>query len=198
MPDDCESIEFWNQRYRDQKMAWDYGGVPPDLTNFLAEQPGSNASVLIPGCGSGYEIAAFRNAGYKVKAIEISPEAIVRARSTIGETASRCIEQGDFFEMNLPRGSVQIVYERTFHCALHPRRRPDYLQSMANWIEPGGYLLGFFLYGSESEPPPYPMDPSLRETAFLPYFSLKNSRLSQRPIPMHQNMEYWQVWQRKG
>ncbi len=197
MNNNPESDEFWNHRYRNRRMAWDYGSTPPDLLDFLERTPGQMSKVLIPGCGSGYEIVVFREAGYLVDAIELSEAAITHAKTTI-DNDSHCIRHGDFFTADFPPGHFDIIYERTFHCALPPHRHIDYVERMHSLIRPGGLLLGLFLYGHESEPPPYPMDPSLRETAFQPHFSLKTSRPSQNPIPMHKNMEYWQIWQRKG
>lgn len=197
MPNHSESAQFWNHRYREQKLPWDYGGVPPDLESFLRKQPHTNANVLIPGCGSGYEIVAFREAGYKVHAIELSEAAIIHANAIIGHD-SQCIRQGDFFSLDFPAGHFDIVYERTFHCALPPHRRSDYIRRMHNLIRPDGLLLGLFLYGHESEPPPYPMPPQMLKSAFFPLFSLQTTRPSKDPIPMHKNKEHWQIWQKSA
>ncbi len=78
---DSTNPEFWSTRYASGEMPWDLQGVPKALTTFLARtKRRSRGSVLIPGCGSGYEIAAFDAAGYDVTAIDFSPAAIKRAR----------------------------------------------------------------------------------------------------------------------
>ena len=72
------TVEFWDSRYRSGKTPWDYGGVPAALLNYLqTAQPGR---VLIPGCGSGYEVRAFHERGWDVLAIDYSPAAVERAR----------------------------------------------------------------------------------------------------------------------
>jgi SAM-dependent methyltransferase len=37
------------------------------------------AKALIPGCGTGYEVRAFHQAGWKVTAIDFSPVAVEQA-----------------------------------------------------------------------------------------------------------------------
>ena len=71
--------EFWNSRYLKDDTPWDFDGVPADLKEFLKKR-GRGAKVLIPGCGSGYEIQAFAEAGYEVTAIDFSPFAVDRAK----------------------------------------------------------------------------------------------------------------------
>ena len=70
MNEKSDAIEFWETRYRAGRMPWDFGGVPRALTGWLhtATAPGR---VLIPGCGSGYEVSAFHAAGWDVVAIEM-------------------------------------------------------------------------------------------------------------------------------
>jgi protein-L-isoaspartate O-methyltransferase len=45
--------------------------------------------VLIPGCGSGYEVKAFHEVGHEVMAIEFSAPAIARAHEVLGRSAIR-------------------------------------------------------------------------------------------------------------
>ena len=49
-------------RYAAGKTPWDFGGVPSALKSFL-ERSSVRGRVLIPGCGSGYEVQAFHAAG---------------------------------------------------------------------------------------------------------------------------------------
>src|ERR1035437_7553388 len=81
MSDSAAQPEFWNTRYAAGHMPWDFGGVPAALVRFLAAHPGAGRHALIPGCGSGYEIAAFAVAGWDVTAIDFSPPAIAQART---------------------------------------------------------------------------------------------------------------------
>src|SRR6267142_5626073 len=93
-PEDSSSPEFWDVRYASGETPWDFHGVPSALKAFLKEsRPGS---VLIPGCGAGYEVPAFHEAAWQVTAIDFSAVAVERARFELGTLAS-CVVQGDFF-----------------------------------------------------------------------------------------------------
>src|SRR5437879_12482998 len=66
---DSTHPDFWTSRYAAGKMPWDFGDVPTVLKSFLARSSASG-KVLIPGCGSGYEVQAFHEAGYDVRSEE--------------------------------------------------------------------------------------------------------------------------------
>ncbi|HZS18725.1 MAG TPA: methyltransferase domain-containing protein [Candidatus Udaeobacter sp.] len=151
---DSSPPEFWDVRYTAGETPWDFHGVPAELKAFLkTSQPGS---VLIPGCGTGYEVRAFHEAGWKVTAIDFSPVATERARASLGGLASRVIH-GDFFTHDFGSRYFDVIYERTFLCALPPDLWPAYVERMTQLLRPGGKLVGIFLYGEEHDPPPYPL-----------------------------------------
>src|SRR5687767_11041400 len=97
MADNPTTADFWNTRYASARTPWDYGAVPPPLARYLATHPGRGLRVLIPGCGSGYEIAAFARAGYLVTAVDFSTAAVARARQNVGPALADRVIEGDFF-----------------------------------------------------------------------------------------------------
>jgi hypothetical protein len=56
--EDAAQSEFWEKRFRENFTPWDAGRVPEALEKFLRAEP-RGQRVLIPGCGSGYEVRAF-------------------------------------------------------------------------------------------------------------------------------------------
>jgi SAM-dependent methyltransferase len=190
---DCTKPEFWEQRYRAGRMPWDCHGAPPALGEFL-RSAGRAGSVLVPGCGSGYEVAAFHRHGWRPSAIDFSPAAVDRARGVLGKLGT-AVQIADFFADDVG-GPFDLVYERTFLCSLPPERRPGYIRRVAMLLKPKGRLAGFFVYGNESEPPPFPLD----ETEAISLFS-GFELIEDRPIPPEQSLplfadrERWQVWQ---
>ena len=94
-----DAATFWDERYRSNRIAWDAGGVPRDAADFI--RTAKPERVLLPGCGSGYEVAAFARAGWEVVGIELSSEAIATAQQKIGVHAE-CIACADFFTIPLP------------------------------------------------------------------------------------------------
>ena len=107
--------EFFDIRYAAGRMPWDYGGVQNSLKAFLSRhhEPGR---VLIPGCGSGYEIEAFFSTGWDVIGIDYSPVGVARARRLLGPLADKVYE-GDFFTYPLGEASFDLIYGA--HLSVH-------------------------------------------------------------------------------
>jgi SAM-dependent methyltransferase len=189
--------EFWDARYASGQTPWDFGGAPAALGRFLARTP-SPGRVLIPGCGSGYEVRAFHEAGAEVVALDFSAGAVSRARSLLGPLA-RCVLHGDFFLHDFGEARFDLVYERTFLCALEPARRPSYARRMAEVLRPGGRLVGTFLYGREPEPPPYPMTREESGALLGGGFRLGREEAVGDSLPVFDGMEErWQEWVREA
>ena len=55
---DSTTPDFWTERFEQQFMPWDRGGVPQAFKQFVAAAP-RPMTTLIPGCGMGYEVAYF-------------------------------------------------------------------------------------------------------------------------------------------
>jgi SAM-dependent methyltransferase len=152
--------------------------------------------VLIPGCGSGYEVKAFHEAGYDVTALEFSEPAVIHAREVLGELGNRVIH-GNFFKYDFGENRYGLIYERGFLCSLPHARWPDYGSRMADLIAPGGRLVGLFLYGHEPEPPPFPLTQESAAALLGQHFRLLSDEpVADESVPVYQGMEHWQEWER--
>src|SRR5258706_7405161 len=97
--EDAARPEFWEKRFREDFTPWDAGGVPASLEQFLkAEARGRR--VLIPGCGSGYEVRAFAEAGLETLAIDFAPAAVEGPQRDPGPDG-HLVRLEDFFEFDL-------------------------------------------------------------------------------------------------
>lgn len=149
--------------------------------------------MLIPGCGLGHEIDAFLQFGWEVTAIDFSEAAVDQTRQRLKERADivRC---GNFFTEPLPAHGFDLVYERTFLCAVPKKMWPDYARRMGELLRPGGLLSGLFLYGHEPDPPPQPLEEGEAEDLFRGRFVLqRDERVSDSP-PLFMGRERWQEW----
>ena len=192
-PSDSNQPDFWSVRYAAGKTPWDFGGVPSALKSFL-ERSSPPGRVLIPGCGSGYEIQAFHAAGYGVSAIDFSPAAVDQAKRMLGPLAERVI-LGDFFTHNFGQRRFDLIYERTFLCSMTPARWSEYVNRMADLLLPGGRLIGVFLYGQlRSSGPPFPLTEPEAEQLFKKRFELVRSEAMTDSLPLFRDMEKWQEW----
>jgi hypothetical protein len=191
--EDSSKVDFWNTRYAAGKTPWDLGGVPAVLRSFLArtKRPGH---VLIPGCGSGYEVQTFHDAGFKVTAIDFSAAARERAVRLLG-SLSQCVIAGDFFTHDFGH-EFDLIYERTFLCSLPPAHWPAYANRMAELLTKGDLLAGIFLYGEEADPPPYPLTEAQAVQLLGNNFELIRSDPVSDSLPLFKGMERWQEWRR--
>jgi SAM-dependent methyltransferase len=169
--------------------------LTPSFASFLNRTKG-RARVLIPGCGSGYEVRAFHEAGHEVTAIEFSAAAVAHAREVLGSLGDKVILD-NFFEHDFGACHYVLIYERGFLCSLPPARWPDYAKQMVHLLQPGGRLAGLFLYGDEPEPPPFPLTEKTAAELLGWHFSLTHSeRVSEQSVPVYQGLEHWQEWQK--
>lgn len=194
---DSNQPDFWTVRYAAGKTPWDFGGVPSALKSFLERSSGSGR-VLIPGCGSGYEMQEFHAAGYDVSAMDFSPAAVDQAKRVLGSLADRVI-LGDFFSYDFGERRFDLIYERTFLCSMTTTRWPEYVNRMADLLLPGGRLIGVFLYGQRpSSGPPFPITEPEAEQLFKKRFELVRSEAMTDSLPLFRDMERWQEWLKIG
>lgn len=187
--------DFWEERYRAERLPWDLGAEPVELASALVSVFRPAGRVLIPGCGSGYEVRSFVAAGWEVCAIDFAPAAVARAQRILGPLGDR-VQQADFFTSELS-GPFDLIYERTFLCSLPPERWPHYAARMTSLLRPGGWLAGVFFYGTDPEPPPHPLSPETAHRLFGSHFRLHVDRpvSAGQSLPIYGGAERWQIWQ---
>jgi SAM-dependent methyltransferase len=187
--------QFWNERYKSGTMPWDFGGVPRRLKDYLAaHRDGGRA--LIPGCGSGHEITAFARAGYRVTAVDFAVHAVELARTNVGPELADRVILGDFFTHDFADAPFDVIYERTFLCALTPDLRAAYVRRMAQLLPPGGVLVGLFYLGDERGGPPFALNDADHDKLFRPHFLLVTDDPVPDPHPLFGANERWREYRR--
>jgi SAM-dependent methyltransferase len=151
--------------------------------------------VLIPGCGTDHEVLRFfRATAFEVTAIDFSTVAVAQIKKALGANFDGKIIRGYFFKFDF-RSRIDLIYERTFLCALHPRRWPQYAKRIAQLLQPRGKLVGVFFYGTEPDPPPFPLSDARAPEIFGKYFRLIRDVKISDSVAMFAGMERWQEWQ---
>jgi SAM-dependent methyltransferase len=201
---DPAAPEFWSERFEQQFTPWDRGGVPVALQRFVAgfqaQRSGNKRPVaLIPGCGTGYEVAYLSEAGWDVIAIDFSPAAVAAARAVLGVWAERVV-QADFFTFTPtlpPAVTLDVIYERAFLCALPPAMWPAIAARWAELLPSGGVLAGFFYFDDTAKGPPFGTNPADLDALLTPYFERIEHAPVQDSIAVFAGKEQWQVWRRR-
>jgi hypothetical protein len=189
---DSAQPDFWSQRYASGSTPWQLDRVPARVETFIRTLP-PQRSILMPGCGQDYRtIDAFGRSGHRVTAIDFSPIAVaVTTKALAGSTA---IVLGDFFACDFNGARFDLIYERTFLCSLPPQLWKDYAARVAQLLRPDGALAGFFFYGDESEPPPYPLTEHTANEIFGDRFELEISEPVTDSLSIFAGKEKWQEW----
>ena len=198
MPDfasrDPRSPDFWDERFEKGFTPWDRGGVPQGLRDFVARtaQP---LATLIPGCGSGYELACLCDAGWDATAIDFSPAAVETATKAVGPWAGRVVE-ADFFAYAPPR-PLGLVYEQAFLCAMPPALWPGVAARWAELLPSGGLLAGFFFFGESPKGPPFGIARAALDALLLPHFTCVRDEAVEDSLPVFAGKERWMEWRRR-
>ena len=191
--EDAAKAEFWQKRFLENFTPWDAGRVPTALDQFLRTEPRGQRA-LIPGCGSGYEVRAFAEAGFDVLAVDFAEAAIERAQRILGPLSDR-VRLADFFESDFEM-PFDLVYERAFLCALPRRLWPRYAPRVAELLRPGGRLTGFFFFDDTERGPPFGLKSGELETLLEREFDRTVDASVSDSIPIFAGKERWQIWTR--
>lgn len=188
---------FWQAKFDARSTPWDRGGINPQIENWLRSgqlHPSQSADarpsggedarltrVLVPGCGSGHEVAMLAEWGFDVTAVDFAPAATARTRdrlrSLLTSPAGARMMRAQVIEADVlsyrPPGEFDAVYEQTCLCALYPDHWRRYAEQLFDWLRPGGKLFALFMQAPRErshtgfiEGPPYHCDVNAMRALF--------------------------------
>ena len=133
----------WDERYQHQAvetMPWFYPALDDDLRQALDQRGLRGGHALDLGTGPGTQAMQLARRGFAVTATDISDAAIRLARET-AETQGVVVhwQQDDILNTRLA-GPFELVFDRGCFHVLPPERRPDYVATIAQLLNPGGHL----------------------------------------------------------
>jgi len=137
--------EFWEERFTSGNTPWDRGASNPQLGLWLRAGLLKPCRILVPGCGSGYEVVDLALAGFEVTGLDYADEAIARAHQRLKDAqVDATLVQADVLAWS-PDRAFDAVYEQTCLCALYPDHWREYADRLHRWLAPGGKLFALFL-----------------------------------------------------
>ncbi len=139
------TIPFWQGHFDAGTIPWDRGGPGPQVAVWLDGDIPPGTRLLVPGCGSGWDVAAFARAGMTVTGVDYTPAAVAAASSLLArEGLAAEVVLADVLAWSPPR-PVDAIYEQTCLCALHPDHWTRYAVQLQAWLRPGGRLFALFM-----------------------------------------------------
>lgn len=153
-----KATNSWESCWSQSVTPWDLGEVTPIISELVRNGGLPPGRALIPGCGSGYDVAALATPDRHVVGIDISETAVARARkiASAGPSA-KWVEFvcTDFFSYT-SASPFDLIFDYTFFCALEPTIRPKWAAKMSELLSPGGELITIIYPVSDHEGgPPY-------------------------------------------
>jgi SAM-dependent methyltransferase len=185
----------WDELYRRRETPWEKGRPHPALLDFLAEKGPLEGEIVVPGCGSGHDVRALSTAENHVLGIDIAPRAIAKAKG-VPRVANEDYLLADLF--NLPPqldGRFDWIFEHTCFCAIDPKRRSPYVDTVVRLLKPGGRLLAIFFINPDhdEEGPPYRVSTAELEEFFGKNFIVEREWIPARTHPGREQRELMRI-----
>ena len=136
---------FWQERFVEARTPWDRGAANPQLARWIDSGVLAPCRILVPGCGSGHEVAALARQGFEVTGLDYAPAALTHTRRRLDEhRAEATLVEADALEWRAP-AHFDAIYEQTCLCAIHPDHWLRYAEQLAGWLRPDGRLFALFM-----------------------------------------------------
>jgi SAM-dependent methyltransferase len=145
-------VAHWDRQYREGRPVWDSDRPTSELVRVVEAEDVPPCHALELGCGTGSNAVWLAGRGFTVTAIDLSPEAIDRARRRAREAGALV----HFLAADLRRlPSSEGPYEFFVDCgcfgAVQRQGARGYLDALARLTRRGS--LGLVLTGNDAEPP---------------------------------------------
>lgn len=142
--------QFWQKYYDEKHTPWDIGAPSTPLKEYIDQLNDKTISILVPGCGSGYEVIYLAQQGFtNVTAMDLVDDAFDKIRKQAPTV--KCLV-ADVFEHT---GSYDLILEQTLFCAIDPALRDQYVAKAADLLNPGGKFVGVLFNRSFEGGPPF-------------------------------------------
>jgi methyl halide transferase len=163
--------DFWTSRYETANTGWDTGSITTPLKTYFNQLTDKSLTILIPGCGNGYEAEYLHQNGFDVTVVDLSSFPLKNLKKRAPSFKNNSLIQSDFFDFE---GSFDLIIEQTFFSAIHPDLRKAYAEKMHSLLKPSGRLVGV-LFNIElyKDHPPFGGNLEVYKPIFDPYFDFK-------------------------
>ena len=191
----------WRQAWKTGVTPWDAGASPPALRGLLDRGAVPGGRVLVPGCGTGYDLATLAREDREVVGIDLSDDARTAFLAEHPSLPGSVVyEVTDFFSY-APSHGFDFVWDYTFFCALDPDQRSAWSQTMKRLVEPAG-VLATLLFPfedpiSDRAGPPWPINTEMVRTYVEDAFEELDTAEVEQTHPGREGKERLALWRRR-
>jgi SAM-dependent methyltransferase len=185
----------WDELYRRRETPWEKGKAHPGLLDFLAENEPLSGEIFVPGCGSGHDVRALSTKTNHVVGVDIATRAIAKAKAR-ARIAHEEYVLADLFKLP-PEFDHRFdwVFEHTCFCAIDPKLRKPYVETIVRLLKPSGGLLAIFFINPDhgEEGPPFRVSRAELEKFFGPHFVVEREWVPARTHPGREERELMRI-----
>ena len=184
----------WEFRYQNEDTPWDKG-VPHPALDILLQKIALSGSIIVPGCGRGWDLQWLARAypDHSVTGIDLSASAVHDAAMLCKDLPKVQVRQADFFDESqwAPPHPPGLIWEHTCFCAIPPSLRDSYVARVAQLLPSGGLLVGVFFTNVDDSGagPPWNCPLSELESRFSPRFSIEKFSAALPTFPNREGEE---------
>lgn len=147
------SAQFWENRYNENQTGWDLKEVSPPLKEYFDQLTDKSISILIPGCGNGYEGEYLFHLGFNnVHLLDLVQQPLDNLLKRVEGFPRHNLHVEDFFEH---QGKYDLIIEQTLFCAIDPILRLKYIQKIYDLLAPNGKMIGLLFNREFEGGPPF-------------------------------------------
>ncbi|MBC7544296.1 MAG: methyltransferase domain-containing protein [Candidatus Sericytochromatia bacterium] len=176
-----EAANYWQQRYEKGDTGWDSGAPEGPLLQAFHDGHLPVGKMVVPGCGTGWEVTAFAALGFDVTGIDFAaaPLQALQARAS-AEGLAPTLLQADIFALpDTLNGQFDSVLELACYCAIAPEQRDAYVTVVDRLLKPDGMLVGmFYTNPNKVGGPPFKATVEEIQMRFAPVFATVDLRPS--------------------
>jgi len=139
----AQDSQRWDSFFQDRAKPCAFFGTSPDesLAQWIDEGRLPAGRALELGCGNARNAIFLARSGFAVEAVDYSRSAIEWARDRVAEAgAAVSLIHANVFELNLPSGDYDFVYDSGCFHHIAPHRRTQYVDLVLRALKPGGWF----------------------------------------------------------
>ncbi|KAH0449184.1 hypothetical protein IEQ34_022984 [Dendrobium chrysotoxum] len=152
------SADGWEKCWEEGVTPWDLGQTTPIITDLIQTGEFPEGRILVPGCGTGYDVVAMASPVRFVVGLDISITALNKAKewsSSLPNARYFTFLAEDFFTWT-PSELFDAIFDYTFFCAIHPSMRSAWATKVSELLKPDGELITLmYLVEDQQAGPPY-------------------------------------------
>ncbi|MFK5889938.1 MAG: SAM-dependent methyltransferase [Flavobacteriaceae bacterium] len=189
------NAQFWEDNYQNDKIGWNIGYPSTPIKTYIDQLTDKDIKILIPGAGNAYEAEYLHNKGYKnVWIIDLAKTPLENLKKRVPNFPEAHLIHGNFFDH---KEQYDLIIEQTFHCAIAPALRDDYVVKMAELLKANGKLIGLlFNFELTEQGPPFGGSIAEYQKRFSKYFKIKVLERAHNSIKPRNGRELFAIFEK--